>query len=79
MGKTRDQTRAALLVLAVVLTAGMFAGFAFGATAHDIRRQSAPLLLQSSSVVRTDTPECDGAVTVRQANAARANRLKRGV
>lgn len=78
MGRTRDQAKAAMLVLAVVLTAGMFAGFAFGTTAHDVRRQTAPLLLQSSSVVRTDPPECDAAA-VRQANATRTSRVKRGV
>lgn len=79
MGRTRDQIKAAMLVLTVVLTAGMFAGFAFGTTAHDITRQTAPLLLQSSSVSRSDAPDCERGTTARQANAVRANRLKRGV
>lgn len=59
-----------MLVLVVILTAGMFAGFAFGATAHDIRRQTAPLLLQSSTVVTRDTQECEGSGAARQIRAA---------
>ncbi len=70
MAKIPDQTRAALLVVATVLTAGMFAGFAFGATSIEIGRGTPPLLLQSATVVRHTESECQRATTVRQASAS---------
>jgi hypothetical protein len=73
MASIPDQTRAAALVASVILTAGMFAGFAFGATATPATRDTAPLLLQSTSLVRHEPrPDCKGTVTARQAHAPAA-------
>lgn len=84
MGSITDQARAALLIVATVLTAGMFAGFAFGATSSDVTRRTAPLLLQSATVVRHTESECQRTAPVRQARATdRTSRpaapAKRGV
>ncbi len=78
MATSPDQTRAAALVAGVVLTAGMFAGFAFGVTGRDAARETAPLLLQSASVVRYEVPDCDQGRRERQANAARQSSALRG-
>ena len=84
MGSIPDQARAVLLIVATVLTAGMFAGFAFGATSSDVTRRTAPLLLQSATVVRHTESECQRSVPVRQASvgeraAQPATPAKRGV
>lgn len=72
MGSNRDQFRAAALVVVVVLTAAMFAGFAFGTTARQLGRDTAttPLLLKSVTHSVRATSDCDASpVTIRQAKA----------
>ena len=73
MNSTRDQIRAAALIVVVVLTAATFAGFSFGTTAPARSGQAgaAPLLLQSASqtTVRA-TDDCQQRRPARQANAA---------
>jgi len=58
MARSTDRTSAALLVATVVLVAGSFAGFSFGATGADLRNvnPATPLLLQSASVASKDVP-----------------------
>jgi hypothetical protein len=81
MNRIPDQTRAVALVASVVLTAGMFAGFAFGSTGIPATRDTAPLLLQSTSIVRhLPKPDCQRSVTARQAAAeASVERAAEGV
>lgn len=77
MGSNRDQVRAAALVVVVVLTAAMFAGFAFGTTARQLGRDTAatPLLLKSVTHSVRATSDCDAPpVTVRQAKALQRSR-----
>lgn len=68
MGEIRDQRRAVALVATILLTAGMFAGFAFGTTAHDIDRHPTPLLLQSGVQVQRVHGDCERPPVVRQVN-----------
>ena len=68
MGEIRDQRRAVALVATILLTAGMFAGFAFGTTAHDVDRHPTPLLLQSGMQVHRVQPDCERPPVVRQVN-----------
>lgn len=58
MPRSNDKTGAALLVAAVVLLAGSFAGFSFGTTGRDLRsaNQATPLLLQSAATVTQAEP-----------------------
>ncbi len=60
MARSTDRTSAALLVAAVVLVAGSFAGFSFGATGGDLRNvnTATPLLLQSTSVATKEDVPC---------------------
>lgn len=57
MARSTDRTSAALLVATVVLLAGSFAGFSFGATGRDLRNasQATPLLLQSAAATPRDS------------------------
>ena len=72
MNSTRDQIRAAALIIIVVLTAATFAGFSFGTTAPARSGQAAaaPLLLQSTIQAVRATDDCDQRRPARQANAA---------
>jgi hypothetical protein len=57
MARSTDRMSAALLVAAVILLAGSFAGFGFGATGRDLRglNQATPLLLQSAAATPRDS------------------------
>ena len=72
MNSTRDQIRAAALIIVVVLTAATFAGFSFGTTApaRSGHAAAAPLLLQSASQTVRATDDCEQRRPARQANAA---------
>jgi hypothetical protein len=79
MSSTRDQFRAAALIVFVVLTAATFAGFALGATSPHSGRQPAatPLLLQSTSASVRPAHDCAADAAARQAAAPRAPRAPR--
>lgn len=73
MNSTRDQLRAAALIIVVVLTAATFAGFSFGTTAPSRNGQAAaaPLLLQPTTHTVRANEDCQRrpARAARQANA----------
>lgn len=76
MARSTDRNGAAVLVAAVVLLAGSFAGFTAGARDYDMRRATVapPLLLQSAAIGRAPPAPCHEPGYVPDAQPARSNR-----